>query len=124
MFLLLAGVVLAGAAVGVAATVLFKKYWPRFQEWLNNHALDVVERKLGYNARKTIERAESYVTRLHDKLEHMTTVYVGRQSVLDTHFHKVTFKSTAPLYSQETDVQNAFNEQNTDARAFEYKLFA
>ena len=98
MFVILIGVALVGAAAGVIAAVLLKKYWPSFQEWLNTHALDVVEQKLGYNAKKTIERAESYVTKLYDKLEHKTTIYVGRQSVLDTHFHKVTFKSSAPLY--------------------------
>ncbi len=123
MFVILIGVALVGAAAGVIAALLLKKYWPSFQEWLNTHALDVVEQKLGYNAKKTIERAESYVTKLYDKLEHKTTIYVGRQSVLDTHFHKVTFKSSAPLYSQDTDVQNAFLEQPTDAKAFEYKLY-
>ncbi len=124
MFLLLAGVALAGTAIGVVATVLLKKYWPSFQEWLNNTGLNLVEQKLGYNARKTLERAESFVTKLYDKLEHKTTIYTGRESALDTHFRKITFKSAVPFYSQETDVQNAFNEQNTDARAFEYKLYS
>lgn len=116
------GWVIAGAVVlGVAIKTAIDRFWNNIIGWLNNTAANAVEKVLGYDARKFMQRAVSNVTKLHDRLHNNSTIYT-RQSALDTHIHKVTLKSTAPVYEQEDEVKDLFERENTQVKEFEYKM--
>ena len=115
------GWVIAGAVLGAALLTAIDRFWNDIAGWLNNTAANAVEKVLGYDARKFMQRAVSNVTKLHDRLHNVSTIYT-RQSALDTHIHKVTLKSTAPVYEKEDDVKDLFERENTQVKEFEYKM--
>lgn len=112
-------VILGAVALGAVVATALNRFWDSIAHWLNNTAADVVERKLGYNARKHMERAVARVTKLHERLNNRTEIYI-RQSALDTHVQKVTMEASAPLYEQEEEVIEEFKKQNTMIKELEY----
>lgn len=114
------GWIIAGAVFGAVIATAIDRFWNDIAGWLNNTAANAVEKVLGYDARKFMQRAVANVTKIHDKLHNSTVIYT-RQSALDTHIHKVTLKSTAPVYEQENDVKELFERESTQIKEFEYK---
>lgn len=113
------GWIIAGAVLGAVIVTAIDRFWNDIAGWLNNTAANAVEKVLGYDARKFMQRAVSSVTKLHDRLHNSTVVYT-RQSALDTHIHRVTLKSTAPVYEQEDDVKELFEKESTQIKEFKY----
>lgn len=114
------GWIIAGAVFGAVIATAIDRFWNDIAGWLNNTAANAVEKVLGYDARKFMQRAVANVTKIHDKLHNSTVIYT-RQSALDTHIHKVTLKSTAPVYEQENDVKELFERESTQIKEFEYR---
>ena len=113
------GWIVVGIGVGLLLTAI-DRFWNDIAGWLNNTAANAVERVLGYDARRFMQRAVANVTRIHDRLHNKTVVYT-RQSALDTHIHKVTLSSTAPVYEQEEDVRELFERESTQIKELVYK---
>lgn len=111
--------IVATLLLGLFLTAM-DRFWNEIAGWLNNTAANAVEKALGYNAKKFMQRAVATVTKIHDKLHNKTTVYT-RQSALDTHIHKVMLSCTAPVYEQEEDVRKTFERENTQVNEFVYK---
>ncbi len=114
------GWIIAGAIAGAILVTAIDRFWDSIAGWLNSTAADAVERVLGYNARKFMQKAVTTVTKVHDRLHNKAVVYT-RQSALDTVIHKVTLSSTAPVYDQEDDVKNLFERESTQVNTFEYR---
>lgn len=60
------GWVIAGAVLGAVLLTAIDRFWNDIAGWLNNTAANAVEKVLGYDARKFMQRAVSNVTKLHD----------------------------------------------------------
>lgn len=114
------GWVVAGAILGALLLTAIDRFWNDIAGWLNSTAANAVERVLGYDARKFMQRAVANVTKIRDRLHNKTVVYT-RQSALDTHIHKVTLSSTAPVYEQEEEVKELFERESTQINEFVYK---
>lgn len=109
----------AGALFGLLLTAM-DRFWNEIAGWLNNTAANAVEKVLGYDAKKFMQRAVATVTKVHDKLHNKTVVYT-RQSALDTHIHKVILNCATPVYEEEEDVRRTFERENTQVNEFVYK---
>ncbi len=115
------GWIIAGAVIGGVLVAAMARFWDSIASWLNNTAANSVEKALGYNARKFMQRAVATVTKIHDRLFNSTVVYT-KKDALDTHIHRVTITSNAPLYSQEDEVKEEFEKENVQVKEFEYKM--
>lgn len=113
------GWIVAGFVVGMIIGAI-DRFWNDIAGWLNNTAANAVEKVLGYDAKRFMHKAVATVTKLHDKLHNSSVIYT-RQSALDTHIHKVTIKSVAPVYEQEEEVRELFEKENRQIKEFEYK---
>lgn len=113
------GWLIAGAVIGAVLVTAIDRFWNDIAGWLNNTAANAVEKVLGYDAKRFMQRAVANVTKIHDRLHNKTVVYT-RQSALDTHIHKVTLSSTAPVYEQEDEVKELFARENTQVNEFVY----
>ena len=113
------GWIVAGFVVGMIIGAI-DRFWNNIAEWLNNTAANAVEKVLGYDAKRFMHKAVATVTKLHDKLNNSSVIYT-RQSALDTHIHKVTIKSVAPVYEQEEEVRELFEKESKQIKEFEYK---
>lgn len=113
------GWVVAGAVFGAILITAIDRFWDSIAGWLNNTAANAVEKALGYDARRFMMRAVANVSKLRERLHNRTTIYT-KQDALDTHIHKVTINSSAPVYEQEEDVQRLFEQESTQIKAFTY----
>ncbi len=114
------GWVIAGMVAGAILITALDRFWDSIANWLNNTAANAIEKVLGYDARRYMQRAVATVTRVHDRL-HNKTIVMTRQSALDTHIHKITLSSDAPVYEQEEDVRREFEQKNTLVNEFTYQ---
>lgn len=107
------------AAGVVFAFLALRYFWEDIAAWLNNTAANAVERTLGYNAKRFMQRAVSRVTRLGNTLRNVTTVFT-KKSTTEKIFHKVTLQSSAPVYEQDKDVLNELNRTGELTNEFTY----
>ena len=108
----------------IAAGVIFalaalKYFWEDVAQWLNNTAADAVERVLGYNAKKFMQKAVSRVTRIMNKLDNVTTIFAKRDTK-STLLDKVTIKTSAPTYEQDQDVLKELEKRKELVNDFTY----
>lgn len=113
------GWMLVGTTVGFLLYTAIDRFWNSIAGWLNNTAANAVEKVLGYNARVHMQRAVATVTRIRERLHNSTVVY-SKRNALDTHLHKVTLSSTAPVYEQEQEVKELFERESVQINEFEY----
>lgn len=113
------GWIIAGAILGAVIITAMDRFWDSIAGWLNNTAANAVEKVLSYDAKKFMQRAVTQVSKIREKLHNKTVIYT-RQSALDTHIHKVTLSSTAPVYEQEDEVKEKFERENTQINEFTY----
>lgn len=107
-------------ASGVVFTVLAIKYfWEDIAAWLNNTAADAVEKALGYDAKKFMQRAVSRVTKGMSMLDNVTTVFTKKHAT-DNLLHKVTLRASAPIYEQDEDVLRELDSKNELINEFKY----
>ena len=111
------GWIIAGGIV--FAVVALKYFWQDVAAWLNNTAADAVQRALGYNAKKYMQRAVSRVTRVMNVLDNVTTVFT-KQRETDKFLHKVTLRASAPVYEQDEDVLNELEKSKELINTFTY----
>lgn len=107
---ILAGAVLAGALL---------YFWNDIKEWLNNTAADVIERVLGYNARKAMQRAVCTVDRVVDNVRTRAVVYSKRHS-LASHYDKVSIEATEPVYEVDQEVLSKLQQEGRLVQEFQY----
>ncbi len=108
------------AAGIVFAVVALKYFWEEIACWLNNTAADAVEKALGYNAKKYMQKAVSSVTRVMDMLNNVTTVFT-KKNATDRLLHKVTLRATAPVYEQNEDVIKELEKTKELINTFTYE---
>lgn len=123
MFIL--GVIAAVAIAGLAAPVvkrLLENHWTEIQHWLNNTAVDAVERTFGYNARKAIQKAINKTSRMINKhlLVNRADVYF-KENPLSTHYHKVTLETEGDVHSFDSDFIKVVDEKGALYQDMEYR---
>lgn len=115
-FLFAAGFILVGALLTGALLI----FWNDIKEWLNNTAADVVQRYIGYDARKAMQRAVCVADRVVNKIRTRSTVYY-KKNRLDTYFDKVTLEATAPVYEFDDEVIEEIRQKGSIAQEMEYR---
>ena len=111
--------VLGWVLVGAVLTGALLYFWDDIKAWLNTTAADVVQRYIGYNARKALQRATCIVDRVVNKLRTRATVYYKR-SIMDDYLDKVTLEATAPVYEFDEEVLDEIREKKTLVQEFKY----
>ncbi len=86
---------IALVGIGVIAMGLVTKFWNDIKDWLNNTAADVVQKYIGYDARKAMQKAVNRADRVMNKIRNVSDIYY-RSDPLATHYQKVTVEITAP----------------------------
>lgn len=109
-------IIAAGVVFAVAA---LKYFWEDIAAWLNNTAADAVEKALGYDAKKFMQRAVSRVTKGMRMLDNVTTVFTKKHAT-DTLLHKVTLRASAPIYEQDADVLKELERSKELVNTFTY----
>lgn len=112
------GWIIAGGAV--FAVLALKFFWIDVAAWLNNAAANVVEKVLGYNARKTMQKAICKVGRVVNSLKNRAVVY-NKRNVWDTHYDKVTLGASIPVYEVDDDVLQELQKQGELVQDFQFK---
>ncbi|MQN01065.1 MAG: hypothetical protein DUD27_07705 [Lachnospiraceae bacterium] len=113
-------VLAAIVGVGILAMSLIKRFWNDIRDWLNNTAADVVQKYLGYDARKAMQKAVNRADRVMNKIRNVAQVYY-RKDPLATHYDKVTMETTAPTYEFDDEFVKTVNEQGSLSQEMEYK---
>jgi hypothetical protein len=114
------GWIIAGMIAGAVVTACLTIFWENIAVWLNNTAANAIEKVLGYGARNRMHRAVATVDRVMKKIRNQTIVYT-KQHELDTHFHKTTLTSEAPIYEIDAEVLDEIEKNNKIVQEFIYK---
>lgn len=108
-------------AIGtVFAFLALRYFWEDIASWLNNTAANAVERVLGYDARRAMQRAVCRVSRVVDRLKNRAVVY-SKRNVWDTHYDKVTLEASVPVYEIDDDVLQEIKEQGELVQDFQFR---
>ncbi len=125
MFVLGAIIIGAVAGASVAAVFgpviesLFNKFWTSIRDWLNNTAADIVQKRLGYNARKAMQKAVNKADRILDKVRNISEVYY-RSDPTSVYYDKVTIEATAPTYEYDDEFLKTLEEQGNTRSEMKY----
>lgn len=106
--------------IGAALTGAILAFWNEIKDWLNNTAANVVERLLGYGARKTMQKAICRVDRVVNKVRTRAVVY-SKKNPLDTYFDRVTLEATAPVYEIDEEVLEDIRRNGELCQEFQFK---
>lgn len=108
-----------GAMIGAAVAILLDAFWDDIAQWLNHTAANAVERILGYDARKFMERAVVRVGRLRDKIHNKAVIYT-KKDAMDSFYTKVTTEAEAPVYQVDKDVLEQIKQEGELVNQFGY----
>lgn len=106
--------------VGAVLTGALLYFWNDIRDWLNNTAANAVERVLGYNARKTMQRAVCVVDRVVNHLRTRAVVY-NKKNALDTHYDRVTLEATAPVYEIDDEVLQKIEQEGEQVQELQFR---
>lgn len=109
------GWVIVGAAL--AGALLY--FWNDVKEWLNNTAANVIERVLGYNARKAMQKAVCTVDRAMNNLRTRAVVY-SKKHPLSMHYDKVSIEAKEPVYEVDEEVLQKVKDAGQLVQEFTY----
>lgn len=107
------------AAGIVFAVIALKYFWEDVAAWLNSTAANSVEKVMGYNARKFMQRAVSRVTKAMNMIDNVTTIFTKR-NVTDKLLQKVTLRASAPVFEQDKDVIKELEKNKELVNTFTY----
>lgn len=110
-----AGFVLVGAVL----TGVLLAFWNDVRDWLNNVAADTVQKYIGYNARKAMQRAVCVADRVVNKIRTRSTVFYKKDR-LDTYMDKVVLEAEAPVYEFDEEVIDKIREKGSIAQEMKY----
>lgn len=112
--------ILGWVLIGVAACAALAYFWDGIASWLNSTAADAVEAVLGYNARRNMQRAIVRISNLRNTLlQNVTTIYTKRNA-MDSHYDKVTYDTTAPVYQIDQAVLDEIKKEGKLTQTFQY----
>lgn len=114
---LILGFIALGLIAGTALTV----FWKDVEKWLNNVAADFVERHLGYNARKAMQKAVSTVSKVINKIRNVSIVY-SKKNRLDTYYDKTTIIAEQDVYQVNDKVLDEINQKGKIIQEFKYEV--
>ena len=116
---------LVGAVLVVGLTVLaaklVTKYWDDICYWLNNTAADVVQKYIGYDARKAMHKAVNKADRFMNKIRNVSKVYY-RKDPFATYYDVVTMQNTAPTYEFDEEFIKTIDEKKALTHEMEYTI--
>lgn len=95
-------------------------FWNEIRDWLNHTAANAVERVLGYNARKTMQRAICKVDKAVNQVRTRAVVY-SKKNALDTHYDRVVLEASAPVYEVDDEVLQKIQEQGELVQELQFK---
>lgn len=113
--LVAAGFVLAG--VVIAALVIF---WKDVRNWLNNVAVNHVEKLLGYKARKGLQKAVCAASKAMEKIRNTAKIFYKRD-VLDNRIDVLNMEFSANESEFDEKTRKKFDEIGQAEQLFEYK---
>ncbi len=113
------GAVAAGLVVGAALVVVLNKFWDDIAYWLNNTAAEVVGRRLGFNAKRNMQRAVVKIGRTRDILRNAATILTKRNP-MDSYYTKVTYETEASVYQVDEGILEAIEEKGELVNEFRY----
>lgn len=119
MFIL--GAIAVGLFLGASAMALVTSFWNDIKDWLNNTAADVVQKYIGYDARKAMQKAVNKADRVVNKIRNVSQVYY-RSDPLATHYDKVTMEVTAPTYEFDKEFLKTMDEQGSLVQEMQYQI--
>lgn len=112
--------VLGWVLVGAALTGALLYFWNDIKEWLNNTAANAVEKVLGYNARKGMQRAVCIVDRVVNMVRNHAVIYT-KSNKLATYMDKVTLEANVPVYEIDDEVIRKIREQGKLEQELQFK---
>lgn len=115
--LIATGWVIVGAVLMVGA---FLYFWNDIKEWLNNTAANVVQKYIGYDARKAMQKAICTVDRVVNTIQIRSQIYYKRNR-LDTFYDKVTLEASAPVYEFDEKILSEIQQKGKWVQEFQYK---
>ncbi len=115
------GAIVGGMVLGAVALKLVEKFWDSIKDWLNNTAADVVQKYIGYDARRAMQKAVNKADRFMNKIRNVSQVYY-RSDPLATHYDKVTMETSAPTYEFDEEFIKTINEQRVLTTKMEYRM--
>ena len=112
--------VLGWVLVGAVLTGALLYFWNDIRDWLNNTAADVVQKYIGYDARKAMQKAICVADRVVNKVRTRSKVYY-KKDWLATVIDVVTIEATAPAYEFEEEVLDKIQEKGKLEQEFVFK---
>ena len=119
MFVL--GAIALGLGLSVAAVALVTKFWNEVRDWLNHTAADVVQRYIGYDARKAMQKAVCKADRIINKIRNIAQVYY-RSTPLATYYDKVTMEVTDSTANFDKEFLNTIDQQGSIVQEMNYVM--
>ena len=95
---------------------LLTTFWDEIRDWLNNTAADVVQERIGYDARKALQKAVNHVDRIMNVVRNTSQVYY-RQTPLSSYYDKVVLETSAPEYEFDEELLKTL--ENEECRTME-----
>ncbi len=122
-FILGAIAVTAALIVGsIAAPVLqelLKGFWTQIRDWLNGTAADVVQKYIGYDARKALHKAVNKVDHVVNMIRNTTWAYY-RSTPDARYYDKVKMTTEAPDYEFNSDLVNNLEVDEFSMNTMDY----
>lgn len=99
--------------------IVLNKFWDDIAYWLNNTAADVVGRKLGFNARKHMQKAVVRIGRMRNILRNAATI-LTKKNPMDSYYTKVTYETEASVYQVDEEILEAIEQKGELVNEFRY----
>lgn len=106
--------------LGAVLTGALLRFWDDIRAWLNNTAANVVQRYIGYDARKAMQRAVCVADRVMNKLRNTSKIYY-KKNAMDDYLDVVTVRTSAPIYEFDEEIQEKLSKQGQLEQQFGYK---
>lgn len=106
--------------VGALVAGCLVAFWDDIRDWLNNTAADVVERVLGYNARKFMQRTVVAVDRVMNSIRNKSMIFTKKQ-MLSEYYDKVTITSEAPVREISNDILEEIEKKGKLVQEYNYR---
>lgn len=95
------------------------EFWEDIRDWLNNTAADVVQKYIGYDARKAMQKAVIRAEIIENRVHVVSQVYYRRDSKTD-YYDKVTVEVAAPTNEFDKEIIRLIEERGSLIQEMEY----
>lgn len=100
---------------------LLDSFWTAVKDWLNNTAANIVEKHLGYNARRQFVKSLCTAERQIDKIIGKDILYI-RESPSAQKYKKLTVNHSSKSINYDQQLINYIDEERSIVNTMDYKL--